>query len=431
MNKYKLIISLFTNVLKKRLRHLYFITIELMLIKFRHKKALSRVNSNHKIRVFFFLLNVDTWKYHSVYLEFKKNLSFDPIIVICPFVSKGKEYLENEFLKSVNFCLQNNYNFIKGYDIVNKNSIDVKKIFKPEIVFFSNPNLLTTKEFLITNYKDTLTCYISYSFRVSRYFEYEYNVDMLNKVWLNFCESKFHLDLTKLHSYTKGYNTIISGYPQLDNFSIIQKESIWKKQKKNKKKIIWAPHWTIPNFQESEHNWSSFLDFADFFLFLSDKFKDEVQFAIKPHPFLRPILEQESLWGKQRTDNYFNKWNEIENCQVVEGEYVNLFIHSDAMIHDSGGFMAEYIILNKPIAYTLNSTNNILNFNDIGQQLLNYHDLIYSKKDLIVFIENVILGIISPNKINQPDFVNNNLVYNNRKSSENIVSEIKNKLKIN
>ena len=389
----------------------------------RHQKALEIIRKKKKIKVFFFLINTDTWKYDSVFWVLNENPLFEPTLVICPFTTKGNDFLLNEFEKSISFCIKNGYKYIEGYNKATGISLDIKKVFKPDIVFFTNPNALTSKEFLISNFRNTLTCYITYSFRISTYYSYEYNATLLNLVWINFCETTFHKELSTLYARNKGINTIVTGYPQFDNFGGGSKKVIWKPQEKKKKKIIWAPHWTIEGFQNTSHNWACFLDYADTFLLIAEDYKDEIQLAIKPHPFLRSILEGDNLWGIERTNQYFSKWEQLENCQIVVGDYVDLFIDSDALIHDSGGFMAEYLLLNKPLAYTLNDRDLEVGLNDFGKQLIKFHEIIKNKKELDTFLINVI-NENDDLKIKKNDFVKNNFIIEGKKASQNIVNEI-------
>ena len=69
--------------------------------------------------------------------------------------------------------------------------------------------------------------------------------------------------------------------------------------------------------------------------------------VFKPHPMLKSKLFRTKL-GKAKTDDYFHFWETQSNTQFNDGEYIELFKQSDAMIHDSGAFLAEYIFTDKP-----------------------------------------------------------------------------------
>jgi hypothetical protein len=58
-------------------------------------------------------------------------------------------------------------------------------------------------------------------------------------------------------------------------------------------------------------------------------------------------LEQDPNWGSEKTTAYYDKWDNLDNGQFKSGDYVDL-LTSDALIHDCGSFMAEYLVVGKP-----------------------------------------------------------------------------------
>jgi hypothetical protein len=364
---------------------------ELYLIKRvprRHQKALEIVRKKEKITVAFFLINVDTWKYDTVYLAFKKTSRFTPIIVICPLITRGDEFMKKEMQKCIDFCIKNKYHFIETLEGLNV--VDVKEKLDPDVVFFTNPNALTFPEFLIENYSDKLTCYVPYSFRIDTLYEYEYNSKFVNITWKNFYESAIHKKLAQKYSRNDGENVASLGFPHLDRFFKCFESDVWKDSGKNRKKIIWAPHWTIKGYQNTGLDWSCFLVFYKLFIELAKKYEEEVQFAIKPHPFLRNVLCNDDLWGEIETNSYFEQWNQTSNLQFVDGDYLELFQQSDALIHDSGSFMVEYLMVNKPLAYTFFDRFPKDKFNELGSLAFDVHIPIQSDTDLEQFILDVI-----------------------------------------
>lgn len=380
-----------------------------------HKKALEKLKGKQKIKVAFLLINVDTWKYDSLYFAFKKSQRFEPVVIVCPFISKGKPFADAQMEKSVKFCDHQNYNYINTCNSENK---FIKKFMSEfDIIFFSNPNKHTTEEFLIKNYLTKLTCYMTYSVRISQYYKYEYDADLLNLVWINFCETQIHKELSIKYAKNCGKNVFVSGYPHLEKF--IQNSQ--QCTQKNKKIIIWAPHWTIKNFQTTGHNWSCFLEYSQSFLDIADRYADEVEFVIKPHPFLESILNK--IWGTKKTKEYFQAWVSKNNCRIVKGDYTQLFLESDALIHDSGGFMVEYLMINKPIAYIVNTKEYAKRFNTLGNAALNCHEILATERELDDFVVNVIKNKDKmQNK--RKTFLDKHFNYGDILPSEKIVNEI-------
>lgn len=384
----------------------------------RHRKALKRIRKKEKIKVAFFLINVDTWKYDSVYWAFENSSRFIPTVVICPLILRGDDFMGKEIQKCIDFCKKNRYRFLETFERLNNLSIDVKKELNPDIVFFTNPNSLTSSKFLIKNYSDKLTCYVPYSFRIDTLYDYEFNSRFVNMTWKNFYESAIHEKLAQKYSQNEGKNVVSLGFPHLDRFLTCGESNVWKNYSKSRKKIIWAPHWTIKGYQNTGLDWSCFLIFCKVFIDLAKKYEDQVQFAIKPHPFLKNILSADNLWGELETAKYFALWNQTSNLQFVEGDYLELFVQSDALIHDSGSFMVEYLMVNKPLAYTFSDRLPKEKFNEIGCLAFDVHVQIQSDVELEQFVLDVINGN-DLKKEAREKLINTHLNYN----KDNLVGE--------
>lgn len=154
---------------------------------------------------------------------------------------------------------------------------------------------------------------------------------------------------------------------------------------------------------------------------MARKYRDHIQIAFKPHPLLRNKLID--LWGKEKTDEYYSKWKGSENTCVQEGEYVDLFKTSDAMIHDSSSFIGEYLYVNKPVLRTVKDKLDMTAHNKFGVECIKRHYLAYSEQDIEDFIKNVINGI-DPLKESRTQFLNDVLIPKNGLPSDNIIDDI-------
>ena len=75
-----------------------------------HASALSKLKGKGKLRCVFFALFEEVWKYDVVYHLMEVNPRFDPIILVCPIISYGRENM----IKRMEQC----YNFFKERDIM-------------------------------------------------------------------------------------------------------------------------------------------------------------------------------------------------------------------------------------------------------------------------------------------------------------------------
>jgi len=357
-----------------------------------HKKALKRVRKKEKIKAVFFLLHESSWKYDHLYKLMELDDRYDPVIILCPFYRTGEDDVMWVMSKTYNSFKKNGYNIFKSLNEETGQWLDVKKEIQPDIVFFTIPYSFTRPEYLIQNYLDTLTCYVPYGYKNSYLNQLHFNQATQNLVWKFFLETNIHQELSRKYSRNKGVNTVVTGYPGMDTLlskSYIPK-NVWKIKHRNIKRIIWAPHHTIPDYGATL-DFSTFLKYCDFMLELAEKYKDQLQFAFKPHPILRANLSNSSIWGKQRTDNYYKKWEELSNGQLNEFEYLDLFITSDAMIHDCGSFSVEYLYTLKPVMFLINDESITDRYNEVGKMAFSklYHGR--NKDEIESFIVNTVL----------------------------------------
>ena len=69
-------------------------------------------------------------------------------------------------------------------------------------------------------------------------------------------------------------------------------------------------------------SYSCFLRYYQVFLNIAEKYKDKIQIAFKPHPLLKVKLSKHKEWGQQRTEDYYKKWQNLENGQLEEDDYI-------------------------------------------------------------------------------------------------------------
>lgn len=386
------------------------------------------IKRKNKIKVAFFIFNEAIWKNEELYFLMKKDPRFEPVVFVCPFITYGNQLMRKEMDAIYNKFKDKGYNVIKTLKSDNT-FMDVKAEYSPDLVFFSTPWNHTIKKYQVYNFLNTLTCYVPYAFMTSNLNQSHYNKDTHNLVWKYFLPTEVHKKLAKKHSIRNGKNVLVLGFPGMDKF-LNQKsigESVWKKQSNNRKRIIWAPHHTIPGTKNAL-NYSTFLKYADFMLELTEKYKESIQFAFKPHPNLRGKLND--VWGRERTDTYYNTWSTLENGQLEEGEYIALFSSSDALIHDSGSFVIEYLYTNKPVMFLMNSEKVKEEFNDIGKKALSVTDQGYKKEDILQFIEESVLKGKDKRKDKRMKFFNKIVKPpQNKTASENIYHYLKEELK--
>jgi len=398
-----------------------------------HRRALEKIRKKKRIKVAYLLIHSANWKYEALYKLMELDDMFEPTVFICPYTMQGDEIMRQELSRTYESAKKQGYNVINTLNKETGEWLDIKRTYDPDIIFFTNPWNLTKPQYLITNYLNYLTCYVPYGFKNSYLYEAHFNSQMQNFVWKFFLETEIHKKLSKKYAQNKSYNTIVTGYPGMDKF--LQKDyrpkDVWKIKDKKIKRIIWAPHHTIPGYGATL-DYSTFLDYADSMLDIANRYSNKIQIAFKPHPILRGKLSKNEVWGKKKTDEYYRKWATLPNGQLEEGEYLDLFITSDGMIHDSSSFVIEYLYTTKPVMFLFRNNNISNHFNEIGRKAISslYHGEKF--RDIEIFINEVILNGYDK-KYNDRVELFNSIIKppNNISASENIFNYLKSILKNN
>lgn len=353
--------------------------------------AAKKLKGKECIDVAFFLTIPGMWKLDSVYEAMAANPKYNPFIVIFPY-STYKGFDEKEVAETLKrtevFVKEKGYEYRIPFDSKSGKWLDPKKLYKPDIVFFCTPYKDSLPQYFIYHYRDTLTCHVPYAFCSIKNYHTNYGLIFDNLVGFHFMETPMHREMAIKHSRNHGANAVVSGYPATEVF--LQPDylpkNLWKPQSHIKKKVIWAPHHSIDETLKI----STFLDTCDAMLEMAEKFADDIQFVFKPHQLLKFKLQQ--IWGVEKTDEYYRRWDSMPNTQLVSDGYVDLFITSDAMIHDCGSFTTEYLFTKKPVMYLCRKGSDMEElFNEFGVQSFRCHYQGQTAEDVERFLKGVVI----------------------------------------
>lgn len=343
----------------------------------------AQVRKKEVITVAFMALDLPCWKNDSLFRLMLSHPRFRPIIWIVPEVQiKDEDERQRKLDEMRRQFAEWNYPVADMYSLE-----QMRAEYAPDIVFLAKPYYAATP-WTSWDMDEELVCYVPYCYINTNGKSFLYGQE--NNVWRNFYATRGIQKLASSLMSNGGSNVVVSGAPIADAFLYQESDrtaQVWKACKPGMKRIIWAPHWTVN--ADSWFNVATFLDVADGLLELVEKYADQIQWAFKPHPLLRDALYQHPEWGKVRTDAYYERWAALPNTQLETGAYVELFKQSDAMVHDSGSFILEYLLVNKPCMY-LQRGEVYPHFNeDTIQALRCYH-----KGSSVAEIEKFLLGLL-------------------------------------
>ncbi len=376
--------------------------LQLFLYNLYLKRLIPKVAKRRPVKIMFYVNNLSMWKSDKLLILLNQDDRFDPFVV--SFLYSNNSIQDNREIEHDIFTHFSSLGVpvSSGFDFEEYQLYPVTN-FNADIIFYPQPYLNKVKDIP----RNVLLSYIPYCFEMEDMKHFFYNTVYQNICWKLFVPSPLHKELKAKYNSNHGSNVVVAGNPLADYFfdGHIPSSENWPLDDPKIKRIIWAPHHSILSYDILDY--SNFTEIADEMLNIAKKYEGKVQFVFKPHPMLKEKLCNLESWGIQKTEKYYNAWKSLPNCNYVNGNYVDLFMTSDALIHDCSSFTAEYLYVNKPLMY-LTKEGRKKPFNAFADACfqVNYHGS--SISDIETFIENVIEGI-DPMLEKRTKFINSQL----------------------
>lgn len=390
-------------------------------------RSIRSIKKKGKARILFIVSNLAMWRTQKLFDMLSNDNQFEVFIILASFAHFDSDQKSNNLKELRQFFSERGISFLEA-DSLTSPANYVRETLIPDIIFYPQQYQSLYNNGLDSELYDTyLLCYVPYALIV---FDqgWLYNQRFNNVAWRLYFPSDLHKINARNRAINKGANVRLVGEAISDLYLEREHKDSWKKHIGKKKRIIWAPHFSI-----EEGGWlhrGSFLILNQVMLNLADKYKDQVQFAFKPHPRLLTELYNSPQWGKEKADAYYQKWAQMPNTQLETGSYVDLFMTSDAMIHDCGSFTAEYHYTQNPVMFFTRDLDGVKKqLNELGLAAIEAHYIGGSAEDIESFIESVVLKGEDPLKpARKAVFDKYLLPPNGRSAAENIYHDLKSSL---
>lgn len=369
--------------------------------RFRQFRNVRRIQRLGKAKIVFLVSSLPMWRFQQLYELLRHDIRFETIIAIYPF--PGSEEVKKKDTKSLLEFFSKTGISVLDLSKEPAPGAALRKMINPDLIFYPQPyDYLYHNDLDSQFFSDKLLAYIPYAMVIFR--EPWLDRNTLNETaWRLFFPSETRKRQAENVQYNGGFNIRITGEPVVDLFRAPINSSSWKEQAFFKKRIIWAPHFSIQENGFLHHN--SFLWLYESMLEIAHRYKEKVQFSFKPHPRLLKFLYEMPEWGQEKADAYYQAWKEGENTQLDTGAYIDLFKESDAMIHDCGSFTAEYHFTRNPVLYTSSNIKAVYDsLNNLGKEALDAHYISDTVSGIDSFIEETVLGGNDPQKARREAF---------------------------
>lgn len=378
----------------------------------------EKIHNGEKVKVAFLHMYATDCQDLSLFEMMLCSPYFDPYFIINPDVLRSQEHLEYNYNRSL-VELTEKYGserVLNGYDAVHNTYIDYTGQF--DMASTNNPYDGMAQDLFRIKYwasEGIPLIYIPYYFMGMSYVTIEnFKKNTFPFFWKIFVPNKVTLSIAREYEAIKGRNVIVTGYPKMDanpQCTIHTRE---------RKKIIIAPHHSI---QDDPICRGGFRNYAQDLLKLPAKYPD-IDFIFRPHPQLKESLK--AYWTPEQISQWLNQLLENPNVTYsTEGDYLELFANSDAIIHDCGSFIAEYLYFDKPCAFIFRKGCDYQSeLTKYGLEFFDYCYPIYNAKDWSAFIENVIILGQDTLRMKREKFASKKVMYNYPFATQTIYNHI-------
>lgn len=383
-------------------------------IKNNSKKVLAYLKTKAKtgkIRVAFLCSEPAKWKCQTLYDLMLKDEKFEPFILATradtPVQDGEFAHKTYEYFKSKNMDVRYAYDLETGKYIHSKD-------FGADLIFYQQPWSNETTQGPVVASKYALTYYVPYFIATSvswieyglRFHSYLHKHYVLNQEVYNSFKSKME---------NKGENLTVAGNPQLDYF-------YFNKEQPEKKYVIFAPHHSI---DDGRLNWATFRWSAKYILEYA-KIHPEINWIFRPHPALKTSLIKTKTMTQEEINAYWDEWAKV-GIVSEEGDYLDLFKKTKALITDCGSFLTEFMYVNSPIIHL--ERKEATEFNSGVKKIVESSYRVFNIQELESVLDKVVVNNIDDKKEEREKILKELDIP--EYSAKNILENIKQELNLN
>lgn len=223
------------------------------------------------------------------------------------------------------------------------------------------------------------------------YFRSAYDRDVMAResyalFWKAFFECDATLAEYRAHSVLHGANADVVGYVKMDRLAAFPHRPA------RRPRVLICPHHSVEGGLNDKLGLSNFLRLADDLLALPEKFP-AIDFALRPHPFLFPVLSRPKFWGPEKARAWRDAFLARPNARWSEGgDQFADFAWADAIVQDCGSFLVEWFYTGRPCCYLLRSEADFDKFSPLGRDCLRHCRIAFDGAGIDAFLRDVVLA---------------------------------------
>ncbi|NBH18330.1 hypothetical protein D3Z55_12890 [Clostridiaceae bacterium] len=359
----KKLIGMYDKTKKYVLKFMYHYIHPKRVLKIKRRMK-NKIKNNGKINVIFLVQFPEMWNTQkSIYDAMVKDKAFSVKILAIP-----KRQVNNLFYTTFDKKKNESYQFFKniGFEVLNTYEsgkwADIATL-EPDYIFLQRPyeSFLPKRYSMYTLSRYALLCYVPYGYEFVKgiHLEIEYNMTMLDNIYMIFCENQDTYEYCcnkNRESLENGSKKVFNmGYPRFD---LILQESPERKLQQ-RKTVLWLPRWSI----DETNDRSYFFDYLECMLHY---FEENAMHSliIRPHPLMFQNFMDNGVISKDEVEQLKTRIQFVSNIKFDENtDYLDTFRQSDILVADFTSLLIEFFLMRKPILYC----GSTINFNSVGK----------------------------------------------------------------
>ncbi len=358
------------------------------------KEIAERIKDGEKLRFASYVVYDTTFGAHGICeLMLKEPEKYDVTFVVCPDTYRDMDGLK-QYHKTKQFFVER-YGadrVLDGYDETTGEFLDHSDKF--DVVYLANPYDCLVNRVHGINYlctQSVLPIHIEYAmYIIGKSWMYEpvftYDSCLYYAYFVNTIATRAFFSG---HQFFPVGNIFCSGYPKMDALAACKADG---GANKSRKKILISPHQTVKGMPDCQDGIqiSNFLQYSSFIPKLADLYPD-VDFVFRPHPLLFTQLVRHKFWSQEDVDSYLKLLESKNIVYSSESDYFHLFKECDAIIHDCGSYIAEWLYTEKPCCYVIETKEKLYNqLTEDGKIAIQHYFLADSENKIMEFIDSVL-----------------------------------------
>ena len=362
-----------------------------------YERVLSRirakVSSGDKLRVMFYVSDPAKWKLQTLYDKMASSEMFDPFVAVSVWGwHENRARAESAAQLTLKYFLDKNMNVEMAYSGELHRALALSN-FIPDVVFYSQPWDIPADQDPVIVSRFALTCYVPYYTPNFDFGPADCTLPFHRTIYRYFIMNDKCVDACEClrGSLSVAGNVVATGHPMLDSFSFNDFGDVCSDGL-----IVYAPHWSFPHKDNPNNaNISTFLWTGRAMLEYAKSHLD-IKWVFKPHPVLKPMLVKSGVMDDAEVAEYYDEWGRIGECSF-DGDYVDIFKRSRALITDCASFLTEYACTGKPVV-RLVSPVAIPKSSKLNGDLYSTYYQVRSPEELEPMLDKIIIRREDPNR---------------------------------